>query len=1482
LGYVVLKNDKLQQKFVAVVTESLSEKINSKVSLHTIDWEFPNSFVLHEVYIEDQYQDTLLAIDRTKVSINIWELLNARVSFRTIQMTGMDARINRKNDEYNFQFFIDAFRKSEKDTMKIKWSMDVESVALNDCNISFYNQPYNTKPGQFNPEYIEISSLNGSLNVRYFSQDSVNLKLNDFSFKELSGLELSEFSTTIVANTKNLKFYDFTAQMPNSYLSLNDATFLYSEIKSFEKFYTDVFLSLSISPSLIDLRDLAVFVPAFASLDRQVLLKGNITGTINTLLLRNLSFKYGDKTVMRGDFYLQGLPDLDKFHVRANVQELSSPLEDIVQISQAFSAKRIVLPEFLDSVGTISYSGEINGKLTDMNAKGSLLCAAGLMNTDLHLKATDLSYQAYSISGRVDTRQFRLDKLTGKNSDLGNSAFQLNVNLRKKKKNNISLDAAGIIDSLVFKKYCYQNISINGKFNDEGFGGSLVMSDKNAEISFKGNIDLNKERPIFRFDANLKEVNLYNLNLIKNYPGSLLSFDIETNFAGKNLDDIEGTFSIDNIVFTQGEKEIFINNISLAANIQENQVKKLSLYSDYVNGYVKGNYFFTSIIDNFRNLLAQYIPSILEESGKINKQRNNFEYNFVIDNTEPIQEMIALPFTCMEEAVISGFYNDSLNKFKVRIDAPLLKVGNINLGDFLLLSENPGDNVKLIVRGTHLPSNRRRNPYFVSLNSTIKDNKVDLNMFFSNSTAETYSGSVSTIISLNGYNKEDGLMADIAINPTEIILNDMVWNIHPGSISFSSNKRIAVNNFYFNHENQYLKINGVNTHTAEDSIQVRFSDLQLGYLSEIINQKNFSFDGIADGDLYLFQVLKNPFFKGDVNVYDAIMNDYQLGDLLVNAEWLEKEECIVFDSNLYTNYKGERFQSDIYGGVYLGNDSLFIEGDLKNIDLKFLRQYLGSVLQNNTGVASGIVRAYGKFGDIGLEGAAIVKDMAFDVDFLKTSYVLSDTVFMTPNSFRLNQTQVFDIEGNYGIASGLVLHEGFRNFKFAVDVSCSNILALNTKEQDNEMFYGKAYVGGNVNISGTPEIINFILNLRTRPNTRITIPIENNSYVNEADFITFVQSTDNLTAAEKRQLRWRKLQQIREKKKSDTEMNIVINLEATPDAQVQLIMDSRQGDVIKGSGNGNLRLLYNTRDSDFRMYGNYEITKGEYLFTIQSIIPRKFDISEGSLVRWTGSPYDAYLDVTAKYILNVSLNELLNDPHVRTTLTPVHCILNLTGTIRNPSLKFDLELPNADEEMRRQVSSIINTEEAMNRNIASLLAIGHFYTMDRTNSNLSNSAELSAMGFSTLSSALGSWISKLNSDISLGVNYRPVSDGVTTASEFDVAVSTQFFNGRLLFNGNFGYREDVANSPNVPNSIVDFDIEYKLSKSGKLRVKGFNRSNNSYFKQSPNTQGVGLIYKEDFDKAGELFQSYWNPLKNIFRSTPKKPEETVVEKENVH
>ena len=67
-----------------------------------------------------------------------------------------------------------------------------------------------------------------------------------------------------------------------------------------------------------------------------------------------------------------------------------------------------------------------------------------------------------------------------------------------------------------------------------------------------------------------------------------------------------------------------------------------------------------------------------------------------------------------------------------------------------------------------------------------------------------------------------------------------------------------------------------------------------------------------------------------------------------------------------------------------------------------------------------------------------------------------------------------------------------------------------------------------------------------------------------------------------------------------------------------------------------------------------------------------------------------------------------------------------------------------------------------------------------------------------------------------------------------------------MFNGNFGYRDKSLNS----NQFVgDFDIEYLLTPSGNWRLKAYNRYNdqNYYLRTATTTQGVGIMFRHDFD-----------------------------------
>jgi hypothetical protein len=330
-------------------------------------------------------------------------------------------------------------------------------------------------------------------------------------------------------------------------------------------------------------------------------------------------------------------------------------------------------------------------------------------------------------------------------------------------------------------------------------------------------------------------------------------------------------------------------------------------------------------------------------------------------------------------------------------------------------------------------------------------------------------------------------------------------------------------------------------------------------------------------------------------------------------------------------------------------------------------------------------------------------------------------------------------------------------------------------------------------------------------------------------------------------------------------MEIKMDLDVTPDAEVQLLIDPKAGDVIRGRGSGNLNISLNRLD-EFRILGDYTIDEGEYLFTLQNILNKKFDVESGGKVTFNGDVENAEIDLTADYKnLKTSLYPILPDEkyNVRVSVEPQ---LKLSGKLFNPVVGLNIYLPNADEELRTLVRNAITSEEEMSRQFLYLLVMNSFYADPNTRAGLNTTETGTSAAVVTttemLSNQVSNWLSQISNDFDVGFVYRPSTKDINS-QELQVALSTQLLNDRVTINGNFDVRG--ANNPEGTPLTGDFDIEYKLTE--KVRLKVFNRYNNVYSgKGVPYTQGVGIFFKQDFNRFSDL-------LKKRDKSEMKKEDE---------
>ena len=546
---------------------------------------------------------------------------------------------------------------------------------------------------------------------------------------------------------------------------------------------------------------------------------------------------------------------------------------------------------------------------------------------------------------------------------------------------------------------------------------------------------------------------------------------------------------------------------------------------------------------------------------------------------------------------------------------------------------------------------------------------------------------------------------------------------------------------------------------------------------------------------------------------------------------------------------------DTRSSITPASEELDITFVADRVRVGFMQPFMSAFASKVDGYASGQARLFGTFKYIDLEGDVFADSLALKIDFTNTEYLCSDSVRLRPGLITVRNAEIRDSYGHTARLDGDVRHVFFKQPSFDFRVrDARDFLCYNVGSKESPDWYGTIFGNGGAHISGEPGVVNIDVNMATASGSSFTFVLNDMLDADEYSFITFrdrtpvqvVDSVVGIDAIPPAVLEYQK-RMTAQAQDEPSDYNMDFRVDITPAAKIILVMDPVGGDEIKAFGNGNLRLTYGSANNDLRMFGTYTLDRGSYNFTLQDIIIKDFTIDEGSKISFHGDPYAAQLDIEAVYSVNANLSDLdesfLQDRDLNRTNVPVHALMKVTGDMRQPDINFDLRFPTLTSDVYRKVRSIVSTEEMMNRQIIYLLALNRFYTPDYMSTTKGN--ELFSVASSTISSQLGSMLGKLSENWTIAPNLR--SDrGDFSDVEVDVALSSRLLNNRLLFNGNFGYRDK---SLNTNQFVGDFDVEYLLNRRGTWRLKAYNRYNdqNYYLRSAATTQGVGIMFKRDFD-----------------------------------
>ena len=1458
------------------VAEELSDLLNTRVTIGRINIGLLNRIIIDDVLLDDQDEQEMLKVTRLSAKFDIMPFFKGKISISSVQLFGFNINLQKKTPDSppNFKFVLDAF--ASNDTVKKDNSLDlrINSILIRRGRMAYHVLSEEETPGKFNAKHIHLQNIIANISLKALSKDSINLGIKRLSLDEkVSGFSLKKMSLKLVANSRQTSIDNFAIELPETSLKLDTIHLIYDSLKAFDRFTEQVRFSFRTLPSQITLKDISPFLPALSHFKEPISLDMEVKGTVNQLTCSHLEITADNLQFrLKGDVALQDLSHPQDAYVFGTLSELTATTRGVGFLVRNLSHDYNGVPPVLERLGNVSFRGEVSGYFTDIVTYGQLHTDLGGVNMDLKL-SSDKSKGLFAYSGAVKTTDYKLGKLLA-NEQLGEITFNLDVHGRHVTDRLPVVELKGLIASVDYSRYRYENITLDGEYKQGGFNGKVALDDPNGSIYLNGDVNVSSRIPTFNFQAIINKLRPHDLNLTSKYPDTEFSLKLRANFTGGSVDEMIGEINVDSLEFMSPEKQYFMNNMNIRASKQNNE-NQLRLTSEFLTASVEGKFQYHTLPASILNIMRKYVPSLILPPKKPIETHNNFQFDIHIYNTDILSTIFDIPLTVYTHSTLKGYFNDPLQRLRVEGYFPRLQYKNNFIESGMILCENPSDHIRARVRLTNL---KKKGAVNLSLDAQAKDDNISTTLNWGNSAAVTYSGQLAAVAKfLRTEGEKPLLKAMVEVKPTDIILNDTLWQIHPSQVVVDSGK-VDVNNFYFSHQDRYVRINGRLSDNPQDSVKVDLKDINMGYVFDIASiSDDVNFEGDATGTAYASGVFKKPVMNTRLFIKNFSLNQGRLGDLNIYGEWDNENRGIRLDASIKDI---STTPSRVTGIIHplKPESGLDLNIEANELNLKFLEHYMKSIANDIKGRATGKVHFYGKFKGLNLDGA-VMTDASMNFDILNTHFAIKDTILLAPTGLTFNNIHISDMEGHSGRMNGYLHFQHFKNLNYRFEIQANNMLVMNTKESTDMPFYGTVYGTGNALLTGNA-IQGLDVNVAMTTNRNSIFTYINGSVASATSnqFIKFVDKTPRRTIQDSIQIisYYEQLQQKRqeaeEEQKTDIRLNILVD--ATPDATMKIIMDPVAGDYISGKGTGNIRTEFYNK-GDVKMFGSYQINQGVYKFSLQEVIRKDFVIKNGSTITFNGAPLDANLDIQASYTVNsASLNDLIPEESSSIIQQPnvkVNCIMNLSGILVRPTIKLGIELPNERDEVQTLVRNYISTEEQMNMQILYLLGIGKFYTEDARNNQ--NSNVMSSVLSSTLSGQLNNALSQVfeTNNWNIGTNLSTGDKGWTDM-EVEGILSGQLLNNRLLINGNFGYRDNpMANT----NFVGDFEAEWLINRSGDIRLKAYNETNDRYYtKTNLTTQGVGIMYKKDFNKWSDLF--FWNKwkLRNKRKQEEKSKQQT--------
>jgi hypothetical protein len=1463
-------------------TTSKSQPLALLIELESL--KFSNT----DLRFEDLKKHLLVSvlIPECNITVNKLALQKKLIDIHSVSIDGVKAAVTVETKDENLPPSpSEAFR-----FMPEGWEVRWDGISVS--NSAFVYNDINRQPKQKIVDFAHLALTGIDLKARKGAifRDSMEADIKSLAALEKSGFEIKKLSGLAKVSISEISLRNLSLETGhstvNSFMSLS-----YTDFEDFKKFSHKVAIKADLHETRLSVKDINYFFAGVAPLaHNSINISGKLSGKMDDLQGKNIVLSTAMGTYLKCNFYSSGLPNIDETSLNFRIDQLVTSASDIRLIYPSS-----LYPPNMNTLGHITFSGDFDGFLSDFVTRGRLYTDIGSATSDLNFKYNKKDAKS-AYSGGLALTDFDLGQWFGDTATYGRVSLTATLEGGGIKLETLDAKMIGDVSDLTLKGYDYKDIQVDGLVKGKFFSGNLVVTDQYLNADFTGTVDMTGQVPRYNFAATLHNANLRELHITKDTLN--LRGDVTADFSGRKPDDMIGAVILNHVYVQHGHESVVMKNLTLSSAILADNRKEIKLRSDNIDGNISGRFSFSELPKALRSYVNYTFTKNYEDTAQLQPQQ--FTFDLHIYDSSAITRVIDPRFKEVLNTAFSGEFNTANHILNINGTVPELVFDKYRVAHFNLNAASVNGKIDVLTGVDKIYSNDSVMIGELSLHSYTEGDEFRFDLRAAD--ARKYNRA-----DITAFLKPLRSSAEIRFLPSEVWLGGNKWAFAPDNRIVIHGKQITTDSLVFASGAQSIRLESYLKNDTSTSINLLINETSLGDFVNIFNSNIRDLKGTVNGSLKVEDVFSNPAPIGFLEVRDFYLGRIPVGIIKVNSTLDKVQKKINIGATLF----GDQNNLAINGYYDLVSDNINLDNDITSLNLEILNYPLfAKYVRHVSGTTTARLNLHGPLKALDLSGTLRVNDARVNVSYLNTTYTLKNEDIEVANGYiDIGSVDVIDSFNNKATGTGRIYYNHFKKVTLDLHVSTDQLHILNTTVKDLPVFYGNGMVKGKVDFMGTIPEVTIRAYAQVRPGTHCAIPVINTYETNKYSFYHFVPSQKD---------------SIKTKRKEDVKVkgvNFILDLEVNPDGVLDIILDPATGDILSTRGRGDLKVEI-LRSGEFSIYGRYEIDEGNYLFTMQNIVNKKFELDKGGIINFRGDVNNAQLDADAVYHVKTSTYDLIADLLVANGQLPgsdadlrsknrinVDLLLKLKGVLQSPEISFDIRPIDPDPAVRTYVDNKMQlmrtTESEMNKQVFGLLVMNRFLPVGNSSTDaitsgrsIGNSTTNTISEFlsSQLSLYTGSFFENLNvKGLDLLLNFQTYdqislagiqsADNLNARKEVQLALTKKFFNNRLSVNvgGNVDFGDNYQTTPNpgvttnnkTAYATGDFEVEYILDKKGAWRAKTYNRNDYDNFNnRNINKTGIGISFRQDFDTWGDLFRRLVRKKKPQAPPQPSaKPEE---------